>query len=238
MKSDNLRRKVFPFVWPWHNELGEVLSFGGIVKSRKFTIAYLVIIWTLIALLGFASTVDCESTWQYALQCEYAFWIKNLMDAPLIFIRNLFTTPFIHNGLDHILFVSVLGFLLMVQSHEVHFGSWRTILIFSSAYFLVAPFFAILYTIAKDFYPTSEFLIYVLGRNWVGGSIGMFQVYGALATVSRRPSIMLGIPILFEIFNQLVIEIHPQISIMHLTCTFVGYGTALWLNKNKLVKKL
>lgn len=238
MNSDNSGRNIFPFLWPWLDARGEALSFGGIASSRKFTIAYLVIIWGLIAVLGFASTVDCESTWQYALQCKYAFWIKNLTDAPLIFIRNLFTTPFIHNGLDHILFVSVLGFFLMVQSHEAHFGSRRTIVIFASAYFIVAPFFAVLYAIAKDFYPTSEFLIHVLGRNWVGGSIGMFQVYGALATISRRPLVMIAIPVLFEIFNQLVIEIHPQISIMHLTCTFVGYGIASWLNKRELVKKL
>ncbi|MEQ6168349.1 MULTISPECIES: rhomboid family intramembrane serine protease [unclassified Ekhidna] len=147
-----------------------------------------------------------------------------------MFTRNLFTTPFIHNGLDHILFVSVLGFLLMVQSYETHFGTRKTIIMFFLAYLIVAPFFAALYSLAINFYPGSEFLNYVMSRNWVGGSIGMFQLYGALATLSRRPLIMLAAPVVFETFNLLVIEIHPQISIMHLTCTFVGYGLSSGIN--------
>jgi hypothetical protein len=225
-----LNKRIFPFVWPWQGKGGETLSLRQFITTKSFTILYLIIIWSLIGVLGFASTWDCRSTWQLALQCDYAFWIRNLSTEPLMFTRNLFTTPFIHNGLDHILFVSVLGFLLMVQSYETHFGTRKTIIMFFLAYLIVAPFFAALYSLAINFYPGSEFLNYVMSRNWVGGSIGMFQLYGALATLSRRPLIMLAAPVVFETFNLLVIEIHPQISIMHLTCTFVGYGLSSGIN--------
>ena len=231
MINSTKKERVFPFIWPWQDAGGETLTLCKLVATKSFTVLYLIVIWTLIGLLGFASTWDCKSTWQLALQCEFAFWIRNLSAEPALFLRNLFTTPFIHNGLDHILFVSVLGFLLMVQSYEAHFGTKRTIIMFLLAYVIVAPFFAGSYTIAIDFYPESEFLNYVMSRNWVGGSIGMFQVYGALAVISRRPLIMLAAPVLFEIFNRLVIDIHPQISIMHLTCTFVGYGLSLFFNR-------
>ncbi len=224
------RKRIFPFIWPWQNASGASLTPGKLVATRCFTIIYLVIIWSIIGLLGFASTWDCKSTWQLALQCEFAFWIRNLSTEPILFLRNLFTTPFIHNGLDHILFVTVLGLLLMVQSYEAHFGTRKTIIMFLLAYLVVAPFFAVLYTVLIHYYPGSEFLNYVMSRNWVGGSIGMFQVYGALAVISRRPLIMLAAPVLFEAFNLMVIEIHPQISIMHLTCTFVGYGLQSTLN--------
>lgn len=228
---NNTRRNNWLFVQPWRGINNERIPLIEVVKSRRFSLGYLLVIWSIIGLLGFASTVDCESTWQYALQCEYSFWIKYLVDKPLIFIRNLFTTPFIHNGIDHILFVSVLGIIVIVQSHELLFGSKKTALIFFSSYFTVAPFFAIIYNIGIEIYSDSEFLNHVIGRSWVGGSIGMFQVYGSLATKARRPLIMLSIPVLFESFNLTVIGIHPQISIMHIMSCFVGFALSLWLIK-------
>lgn len=230
----NRSKKLFPFVWPWTGENGRRMPLRTMLYSRKFTITYLIVIWTVIGILDFASTWDCESTWQLALQCEYAFWIKNLAETPLVFLRNLLTTPFIHNGIDHILFVSVLGFLMIVQSHEVALGTKATAAVFFSSYFTVAPMFAVLYTVAFPMFPESEFLEYVMARNWVGGSIGMFQVYGSLAVLSRRPIVMMSAPVIFEVFNQTVIGIHPQISIMHITCAFVGYAITHWYLRGKL----
>ena len=223
--------RVFPFVWPWRGANNQRLSFKEVIKRKSFTILYLIVIWTIIGILGFASTRNCEGTWQLALQCEYAFWVKNLTEAPLIFIRNLFTTPFLHNGLDHILFVSVLGFLLIIQSHEAVFGSKITALIFLSSYLTVAPFFGIFYTVGLELFPDSEFMQFAFARNWLGGSIGMFQVYGALATVSKKKWIMLSIPIVFEIFNLSVLGIDLHISLMHLMATFLGFGISKWFVK-------
>lgn len=223
--------RIFPFVWPWRGANNQRLSFKQLIKGKAFTILYLIIIWTIIGILGFASTRNCEGTWQLALQCEYAFWVRNLMEAPWIFIRNLFTTPFLHNGLDHILFVSVLGFLLIVQSHESVFGSKITALIFLSSYVTVAPFFAVFYTVGIDLFPDSEFMNFAFARNWLGGSIGMFQVFGALATVSRKKWIMLSVPVIFEIFNLTVLGIDLHISLMHVMASFLGFGISTWLVK-------
>lgn len=231
MKEEKNSEKHYLFVWPWRGVNNTRISLREILESRKFSLAYLFVIWSIIGILGFASTVDCESTWQLSLQCEYSYWITYLVDRPLIFFRNLFTTPFLHNGIDHILFVSVLGILVIVQSHEVLFGSKKTAIIFFSSYFTVAPFFAFIYNPGIVMFPDSEFLQHVLGRSWIGGSIGMFQVFGSLATKSKKPIFMLAIPILFEVFNLTVLQIHPQISIMHIMSSFVGFGLSLWLFK-------
>ncbi|WP_436514433.1 hypothetical protein [Ekhidna sp. To15] len=225
------KERIFPFVWPWKGAYNQSLPFKELIKGKAFTILYLIVIWTIIGILGYASTRNCEGTWQLALQCEYAFWVKNLTEAPLIFLRNLFTTPFLHNGLDHILFVSVLGFLLIVQSHEAVFGSKTTALIFMSSYLTVAPFFAVFYTVGIDLFPDSEFMNFAFARNWLGGSIGMFQVYGALATVSRKKWVMLSVPIIFEIFNLTVLGIDLHISLMHVMATFLGFGISTRLVK-------
>ncbi|MEP0985886.1 hypothetical protein [Ekhidna sp.] len=221
--------KVFPFVWPWKSAEGQSLGAIGTIKSRIFSVSYLLIIWSIVGVLGFASTRNCEGTWQLAFQCEYAFWAKHLTSSPLIYFRNSLTTLFFHNGLDHLLFVSVLGILIIIQSHEAHYGHKATLLIFMSAYALVAPVLGSFYVIGLNLYPDSWFFQFAFERNWMGGSLGMFQVYGALANRSRKPHIMLGLPIVFETFNLTVLEIDPHISIMHLTSTFSGYLLSKYL---------
>lgn len=223
-KNNPQNGKLFPFVWPWKDANNKTLSLKEFIQKKPFTIIYLVAIWSVIGVLGFASTRNCEGTWQLALQCEYAFWVKNLTEAPLIFIRNLFTTPFLHNGLDHILFVSVLGYLIFVQSHEAAFGPKATAFIFFSSYFTVAPFFGVFYNVGIVFFPDSEFIQFAFVRNWLGGSIGMFQVYGALATKSRKPWLMLLGPVIFEVFNLTVLGIDLHISLMHVMASYLGYA--------------
>ncbi|MEQ8907124.1 hypothetical protein [Ekhidna sp.] len=222
------KERIFPFVWPWKGADNENVSLGKLIRLKSFSILYLIIIWSIIGILGFASTRNCEGTWQLALQCDFAFWVKNLREAPLIFVRNMFTTLFLHNGFDHILFVSILGILVIVQSHEAIFGFKTTALIFLSAYLTVAPFFGVFYTIGLNLFPDSVFMQFAFERNWMGGSIGMFQVYGALATKSRKPWIILMIPVVFEIFNLSVLGIDLHISLMHLMATFLGYGISVW----------
>lgn len=225
------KERIFPFVWPWKGVGNQGVSFQELIRLKSFSILYLIIIWSIIGILGFASTRNCEGTWQLALQCEYAFWVKNLTEAPWVFIRNMFTTLFLHNGLDHILFVSVLGILIFVQSHEAIFGFRVTVLIFLSAYLTVAPFFGVFYNVGLHFFPDSEFMLFAFERNWMGGSIGMFQVYGALATRSRKPWIMLSIPLIFEIFNLTVLGIDLHISLMHLMATGLGFLISYWFVK-------
>jgi len=225
-QKPNLRSRVFPFVWPWRGKDNQPLRFDQLLKKKSFSIFYLIVIWTIIGLLGFASTRNCEGSWQLAIQCDFAFWVKNLREDPIIFVRNLFTTLFLHNGWDHILFVSLVGILMIVQSYEAIYGSKKTFFIFLSAYLTVAPFFGFFYTYGLDFFPDSRFMQFAFERNWMGGSIGMFQVYGALARESKKPWIMLMIPFLFEIFNLQVLGIDLHISLMHIMSTLVGYAIA------------
>lgn len=233
--SNQENNRVFPFVWPWRGVNNQKVTLIELIKLKRFSVIYLVIIWVILGTLGFATTRawECETTWQMSLYCEYALWVKNLTDQPWIFIRNLFTTSFLHNGYDHILFVTIVGFLLIVQSYEAIVG-WRiTALIFFSAYFTVAPFWSAFYTIGVEFYPDSEFMQFAFARNWMGGSIGMFQVYGALAAKSRKPFIMLSIPFFFEVFNLFIFGIDLHISLMHMLAVFLGFGMSIYLFKKK-----
>ncbi|MEP0985885.1 hypothetical protein [Ekhidna sp.] len=234
--SNQENNRVLPFLWPWNLINKERGSFTELIKSRRFTIIYLVIIWSIVGVLGFATTREweCSTTWEMALYCEYAFWVKNLTEAPLVFFRNLLITPFLHNGLDHILFVSVVGFLIIVQSYEAIFGWKKTALIFLSAYVTVAPFFGMFYNVGIEIFPESEFMQFAFARNWMGGSIGMFQVYGALAIKSKKPFIMLSIPFFFEAFNLFIFGIDLHISLMHLMSTLLGYSIARMLIKKRI----
>lgn len=225
MNFEAHKKRMFPFVWPWRGANNEKVTLVELIKLKRFSIIYLVIIWSIYGALGFATTREweCESTWQMSLYCEYALWVKNLIDQPWIFIRNLFTTSFLHNGHDHILFVTILGFLVIVQSFEAVAGWKKTAITFFSAYFTVAPFWASFYTVGVEFYPDSEFMQFAFARNWMGGSLGMFQVYGAMVGISRKPLVMLIIPIVFEAINLSILGIDPHISLMHGTCVILGF---------------
>ncbi|WP_424962684.1 hypothetical protein [Ekhidna sp.] len=235
MDPTSQNKRLFPFVWPWKGANNENVSLSKLVRLKPFTIFYLITIWLIVVVLGFASTRarDCGVSWEMSIYCEYAFWVKDLTEKPIhLVLRNLITTSFLHNGLDHILFVSVIGFLLIVQSHEAIFGWKRTALIFFSSYLTVAPFWAGFYTVGTEIYPGNEFMLFAFKRNWMGGSIGMFQVYGALIPQSRKPLVLLAIPIAFEIFN-LVLGIDLHISLMHWLAVFIGLGISLLFSKAK-----
>lgn len=236
MNQPTKHRRTFPFIWPWRGENNARISTQKLLSQKAFSISYLVIIWTIVAILGFASTRarDCASSWEMEIYCEYAFWVQDLVGKPFyLAIRNLITTSFLHNGLDHILFVSLVGFLIIVQSHETLFGWKRTAFIFFSSYLTVAPFWAGFYTIGVAFYPENEFMQFAFNRNWMGGSIGMFQVYGALITRSKKPFVLFAIPAVFETIN-LILGIDLHISLMHWLAVLLGFLFASVMNKFKV----
>ena len=220
-------------VWPWRGVNNEKISLKEIIITRKFTLIYLGISYLLILLLGFASTRNCTETWQLALYCKYSFWASNFTDAPLIFIRNLFTYMFFHNSLVHIGFVT-FGMLLVVQAYEVRCGFKKTVFTFFLAYFLMGPVFAIINNIGIYLWPTSEFFGFVFERSWIGGSLGFYFVGGTLIFYGKRPFLHLCIPIGFEIFNHIVVGIDTQITFIHLVSTLGGVLTKLlfdYMNK-------
>ncbi|MEP1096600.1 MAG: hypothetical protein ABJG78_15900 [Cyclobacteriaceae bacterium] len=217
--------RTFPFVWPWRGANNEQVSLREALASRKFSYLYLLIIWGIVGILDFASTRNCSGTWQLALQCEYAFWIGNLVEAPLIFFRNLFTTMLFHNGVDHIFFVTIVGVLIIIQSYEVRFGSKETFSMFLLAYLIVGTLFGIFYQSGLSIWPKNEFIQFAFERNWMGGSLGFYFLYGAFVGSSKRPLIFLSIPFVFEFLNIYFFNIDLHISLMHTVGAMAGLAT-------------
>ncbi|MEQ9404619.1 MAG: hypothetical protein RIM99_13590 [Cyclobacteriaceae bacterium] len=223
MNDKNSSTRLLPFSWPWRGVDNSKVSLRQALLSRKFSILYLLVIWGIVGALDFASTRNCTGTWQLALQCEYAFWVSNLTNAPFLFLRNVFTCMLLHNGLDHILFVTILGFLVIVQSYEVRFGFKETALMFLLAYFVVGFIFGVFYQGGLSIWPENEFFQFAYERSWMGGSLGFFFILGAISNSSRKPYVMLSFPFIFEGFNFFVLDIDFHISLMHLVSATCGF---------------
>ena len=238
--NDNrpLNYRTFPFVWPWRGVNNIRISLKEMFLARAFSYSYLLVIWGIVFVLGFASTRNCTGTWQLALQCEYAFWVENVTKIPLIFIRNLFTTSLFHNGPDHILFVTIFGVFIIIQSYEVLYGYKESIFMFFLAYVIVGFIFGIFYQTGLAIWPESAFHQFAFERNWMGGSLGFFFMYGALACSSKRPFVLLSIPAVFESVNFFVLDIDPQISLTHITSTSAGYLVKRLMEARKSRKRL
>jgi len=218
-----------PYQWPWTDLYNRPMPFKKWLWSRKFSLFYLAIIWSIVAILDFASTRRCEETWQLAFQCEQAVWMIKFYTEPWQFFSSLFTTPYFHNGLDHILFVTVFGFMLPVQSFEVQHGSKATAILFVLSYVFVVPFFGFLFNLGLEYWPTEEIILFGFERNWMGGSLGLYGIIGALSFFSRKRWFLLLMVLCFEIFiNQMIVHIDIHISLIHLASTSAGW-TMCWV---------
>lgn len=238
MNSDKkLSYRTFPLVWPWKGINNQNISAKEALLSRKFTIIYMVVIWGIVLTLDFPSSRNCTGTWQLALQCKYMFWVSNLTEAPLVFFRNLFTTPLLHNGIEAIILVTVAGGLITIQSYEALFGTREVTSMFFLAYILVGSFFGVFYSVGFSIWPESGFFQFSLERGWMGGSLGFFYLYGALACVSRRPLIFLSIPVGLEAINFFILGISPHISLMHIGSLVPGYFVKRYMLNRNVMKE-
>jgi hypothetical protein len=232
--------QLIPYQWFWTDIFGRRMSFIDIIKSRKFTFLYLAIIWGIIGILGFASTQidNCDKSWQLAFSCDQAIWMIKMIDQPLIFARSLITAAFFHNGLDHILFVSIFGMLFPVQSFEVQHGWKPTAIIFLSTYVFIGIYSGLLFNIGIAYWPNNEFFIFGFERSWLGGSVGFYALIGAMAFQSRKKWVLIFLTACFEVINLTVIGIDVHITFIHIHCTFYGFFMSWWLTKKGTIKSI
>lgn len=234
-RKKHTSEQLIPYQWFWTNAYGERMGFSEWLKSRPFTIIYLLIVWSIIAALGFASTRNCDDTWQLAFACDRAIWLGKMITEPINYFFSWFTTPFFHNGLDHILFVSIFGFLLPIQSFEVQHGSKATTIIFFVSYIVIGIFFGSLFNFGITYWPDSEFFQFGFERNWMGGSVGFYAMIGALAYCSRKQWVLIALVTLFETINLTVIGIDIHISFVHAIALTSGFTTCWALKKKGVV---
>ncbi|MEP1096214.1 MAG: hypothetical protein ABJG78_13955 [Cyclobacteriaceae bacterium] len=221
-KHSLVNTRTFPFAWPWADVNNNRIPLMSAIVKRKFSYLYLLTVWGIIVTLGYGENSKCSETWKTVLQCEYSFWVRNLTENPLIFLRNVFTTSLVHNNWDHILFVTIAGVFIVIQSYEVRFGAKETAFMFLFGYFLVAGLFGIFYTWGLAMWPDSEFFLISFSRNWTGGSLGLMFLFGGLVYVSKRPLLLISLPFIFESWNYFINGIKPHITMMHLVSVLFG----------------
>lgn len=225
------RLPLIAFLLPWRSKSNTNLTFFEFVKSRAFSISYLAIIWMLVALLDFGSTRNCGPTWQLDFICNQSIWMLKIYTEPINFVFNTFTSTLFHNGLDHILFVTIVGFIIIAQSFEAHNSNLATLLIFFSSMSFVGILMGFIINWGYSNWPEIEYYAFAVERSWMGGSAGFFGIFGALSHNSRKKWLIPLIVISFESVNFFILGIDPQITTGHLIATFYGFTVwGLWIH--------
>lgn len=214
--------KLLPFCLPWTVEEASGPKGRAILRSRKFSAFYLLVIWFLPAVFGFASNYDCNSSWQLSFLCDQAVWPGKLVTDTFVFIKSLFTSIWIHNGILHLLFVTIIGFLLIVQSFEMQFGWRRTIIIFFATHIIISFVFVIVFSTGKTYWPTEDFFVFGFERNWMGGSVGFYGILGALAFANKRPWFLALVVVGFESVNHFILGTSIHIGLIHISSFSFG----------------
>jgi membrane associated rhomboid family serine protease len=179
------QRPMWPMVWPWQDGQGETMHWRDAIQSRFFTIAYLTLIGVLYAIFGLVSS-SC-STSSSVIICDFVFRPYNLFEAPHIFVVSLFTSIWFHNSPDHILLIVVV-IAIFLQSAEVRIGTKKAMIAMFSIQFMAALFMT-LYLYTGDYlHPQDGWYDYgIRGRNYMGGSVGLFGVVGVMFSQIERP---------------------------------------------------
>lgn len=212
-------------MWPWKHPSGSSYStFRGWLKSRKFSVFYVATIWVVLALLGFAAKRNCETgPWQIVLQCNWSMWMAEYKTNFWHFMATSFTAPWFHNDIVHILFVTIFGFLFPVQSFEAQHGTRATVSIYFLSYVFIVLFNGWLFNTLVTLWPEERLFSHAFTRGWMGGSVGIFAIIGALSFFSSKKWFMYSLVFAFELFNYFVIGNNIYISFIHITSTSFGW---------------
>lgn len=222
-KLKRVQDRWFPYQWPWTDKYDRLMNLKDWFLSRKFTIIYLSVIWIISLTLGFGSTLRCAESWQLSFICEHVMWMIQFRTDIGAFVMSFFTAPYFHNGVDHIWFVTLFGFLLTVQAFETQHGSWAAFIYFTTTYIFIGLLTGPMFNIGLEMWPDSHFFYYAFERNWMGGSAGAFAMMGGLTYFSGKRWAIPSVIIAFEILNFTVIGNNVYISFIHSSAAVWGY---------------
>jgi membrane associated rhomboid family serine protease len=176
---------MWPMIWPWQDGQGETMHWREVIQSRRFSITYLALIGVLYAIFGLVSS-SCSTSSSISI-CDFVFKPYNLFEVPHIFVVSLFTSIWFHNSSDHILLVVVV-IVIFLQSAEVRIGTKKAMIAMFSVQCMAALFMTIYLYTGDYFYPEDGWYDYgIRGRNYIGGSVGLFGVVGVLFSQIERP---------------------------------------------------
>ena len=191
-------------IWPWNDGKGNRMHWRDVLKSRRFSVSYLLIIGLLFALFGLGSR-HCPIS-SDAIICNFVMRPYNLFEAPHIFVFTLFTSFWFHNSPDHILLTAAL-ILVVLQTAEIRIGAKRAMIAVFSVHALVVVIMTLYLYVGDYLNPDVDWYEFGLrGRNYMGGSIGLFGVGGVLFSQIKRPVVGALFYFGFEFWNAYIYE--------------------------------
>ena len=164
---------------------------------------YVVIITAVFLKLGFGSTRFCETAAEQFI-CANAIWPANLTTDPIQFVLSFLTAPWFHNGLTHFVLIFVC-LLIICQTAEARIGTRRTMLMFFFGQLAIGTVISIILNVGLA---NSELYWFEDGmtRNWMGGSVGLYFVMGALFAQIQNPRTAVSIYLVVDMLNLFVLQ--------------------------------
>ena len=208
------------------------MHWRDVLNSRRFSFIYLLIIALLFALFGLGSrTCPIPSD---AVICDFVMRPYNLFEAPHVFVFTLFSSFWFHNNPDHILLTAAL-IVVFLQTAEIRIGTKRAMIAVFGIHALVVVIMT-LYLYAGDYLnPGTDWYEFGLrGRNYMGGSVGLFGVSGVLFSQIKRPIAGALFYFGFEFWNAYIYEgAALYVSMGHVTAFTLGFVLGrCWLHRD------
>ena len=208
------------------------MHWRDVLNSRRFSVTYLLIIALLFALFGLGSrTCPIPSD---AVICDFVMRPYNLFEAPHVFVFTLFSSFWFHNNPDHILLTAAL-IVVFLQTAEIRIGAKRAMIAVFGIHALVVVIMT-LYLYAGDYLnPETDWYEFGLrGRNYMGGSVGLFGVSGVLFSQIKRPIAGALFYFGFEFWNAYIYEgAALYVSMGHVTAFTLGFALGrCWLHRD------
>ena len=223
-------KNLLGFVAPWKDTSGKILNPKQIIQTRRFTIFYLILVWSYVILIEDALEGDIFYNLKVISEQIARMDPNELTSNPLIFLLSLLISPFAHWDTVHAMYVTA-GIMFFLQSFEAH-NNWKSAaIIFIGTSALTSIFMAIFYNVGFILNPDIELFSYVMSRSFRGGSIGMFGALGALAYHAKKPQFPLILVFLFEVWNYTSYGTDMAISIGHASSTLIGLVIWRWWNE-------
>ena len=208
------------------------MHWRDVLNSRRFSVIYLLIIALLFALFGLGSRT-CPIPSDEVI-CDFVMRPYNLFEAPHVFVFTLFSSFWFHNNPDHILLTAAL-IVVFLQTAEIRIGTKRAMIAVFGIHALVVVIMT-LYLYAGDYLnPETDWYEFGLrGRNYMGGSVGLFGVSGVLFSQIKRPVAGALFYFGFEFWNAYIYEgAALYVSMGHVTAFTLGFALGrCWLHRD------
>ena len=208
------------------------MHWRDVLNSRRFSVTYLLIIALLFALFGLGSrTCPIPSD---AVICDFVMRPYNLFEAPHVFVFTLFSSFWFHNNPDHILLTAAL-IVVFLQTAEIRIGTKRAMIAMFGIHALVVVIMTLYLYVGDYLNPGTDWYEFGLrGRNYMGGSVGLFGVSGVLFSQIKRPVAGALFYFGFEFWNAYIYEgAALYVSMGHVAAFTLGFVLGrCWLHQD------